>query len=79
MTTIAAAEQRVILENVSWETYERLLAESIESLPRRQKEIFTAPVRPPSSERIWPKDSSRTPAFTSATRSRLAAKRNWIW
>ena len=29
MTTLA--EQRVILQNVSWETYERLLAESIES------------------------------------------------
>src|SRR5712691_12899118 len=28
--TAAPAEQRVLLRNVSWETYERLLAESIE-------------------------------------------------
>jgi Uma2 family endonuclease len=34
-TTIAPPEQRVILENVSWETYERLLAESIESAGTR--------------------------------------------
>ena len=35
MTTIAPPEQRVILENVSWETYERLLAESIDSVGTR--------------------------------------------
>ena len=34
MTTIAA-EQRVVLQNVSWETYERLLAESIKSVGTR--------------------------------------------
>jgi Uma2 family endonuclease len=32
MTTIAPPEQRVVLRNVSWETYERLLAESAESV-----------------------------------------------
>ena len=32
MTTIAPPEERVILENVSWETYERLLAEIVESV-----------------------------------------------
>lgn len=35
MTTIAPPEQRVLLQNVSWETYERLLAESIESVGTR--------------------------------------------
>src|SRR5713101_5760577 len=35
MTTIAPPEERVVLENVSWETYERLLAESIESVGTR--------------------------------------------
>src|SRR5260370_1173827 len=35
MTTIAAPEERVVLENVSWETYERLLAESVESVGTR--------------------------------------------
>src|SRR5260370_35550766 len=35
MTTIAAPEERVVLQNVSWETYERLLAESVESVGTR--------------------------------------------
>jgi len=35
MTTIAPPEERVVLRNVSWETYERLLAESIESVGTR--------------------------------------------
>ena len=35
MTTIAPPEERVVLENVSWETYERLLAESVESVGTR--------------------------------------------
>ena len=35
MKTIAAPEQRVVLQNVSWETYERLLAESVESVGTR--------------------------------------------
>lgn len=33
--TIAPPEQRVLLRNVSWETYERLLAESIDSVGTR--------------------------------------------
>ncbi|MBM3814187.1 MAG: Uma2 family endonuclease [Acidimicrobiia bacterium] len=33
--TAAPPEQRVILENVSWETYERLLAENVESVGTR--------------------------------------------
>src|SRR5258708_19790033 len=35
MTAIGPPEERVVLENVSWETYERLLAESIESVGTR--------------------------------------------
>jgi len=35
MKTIAPPEQRVVLQNVSWETYERLLAESVESVGTR--------------------------------------------
>jgi Uma2 family endonuclease len=35
MTMIAPPEERVVLENVSWETYERLLAEIIESVGKR--------------------------------------------
>lgn len=31
MATMAQLEQRVVLQNVSWETYERLLAERTES------------------------------------------------
>ncbi|MBZ5618557.1 MAG: hypothetical protein LAQ69_07520 [Acidobacteriia bacterium] len=33
--TASPAEQRVLLRNVSWETYERLLAESVNALGTR--------------------------------------------
>src|SRR2546422_240020 len=35
MKTIAPPEQRVVLQNVSWETYERLLAENVDSVGTR--------------------------------------------
>jgi len=53
-TVISPPEQRVLLRNVSWETYERLLAENLErSSPRFTYDRGLLEIMSPSAEHEW--------------------------
>jgi Uma2 family endonuclease len=53
-TVLSPPEQRVLLRNVSWETYERLLAENLDnSAPRFTYDRGVLEIMSPSAEHEW--------------------------
>ena len=53
-TVVSPPEQRIVLHNVSWETYERILAENIDnSSPRFTYNRGELEIMSPSSEHEW--------------------------
>lgn len=53
-TVVSPPEQRVVLRNVSWETYERLLTESLDcSSPRFTYDRGVLEIMSPSAEHEW--------------------------
>ncbi len=51
---VSPPEQRVVLRNVSWETYERLLAENLDhSSPRFTYDRGVLEIMSPSAEHEW--------------------------
>jgi Uma2 family endonuclease len=53
-TVVSLPEQRVVLRNVSWETYERLLAENLDhSSPRFTYDRGVLEIMSPSAEHEW--------------------------
>ncbi len=53
-TVLSPPEQRVVLRNVSWETYERLLAENLDcSSPRFTYDRGVLEIMSPSAEHEW--------------------------
>jgi Uma2 family endonuclease len=54
LTVLSPPEQRVVLRNVSWETYERLLAENLDnSSPRFTYDRGVLEIMSPSAEHEW--------------------------